>query len=105
MGGAEEGRRREEATWLREATAGVEQLSLFSGQIRVESDPVMAANWLKQRRIGPRNISVRLLSSYRLVSRLQLGPLRQLLMRKKFVNFGLFQTSFDAVSSLSAHML
>lgn len=37
------------ATWLREASAGVVQLSLFGWQIRVESDPVMAANWLKQR--------------------------------------------------------
>lgn len=45
-----------DATWLHEATAGVEQLSLFGWQIRVESDPVMAANWLKQRRIGQGNI-------------------------------------------------
>lgn len=34
---------------LCEASAGVAQLSLFGWQIRVESDPVMAANWLKQR--------------------------------------------------------
>lgn len=50
------GRKRVEAMWLREATAGVEQLSLFSWRIGAESDPVMAANWLKQRRIGQGNI-------------------------------------------------
>lgn len=70
----EAGRGCEEATWLHEATVGVEQLSLFGWQIRVESDPVMAANWLKQRRIGQGNISMRLLSSYRLVFWLQLDP-------------------------------
>lgn len=90
----------EEATWLYEATAGVEQLSLFGWQIRVESDPVMAANWLKQRCIGQRNIldeAPQLLqtgfSGYNLVS------IRQMLMRGKFVKFGPFQTSFDAVFS------
>lgn len=54
QGGGEGGR--EEATWLHEATAEVEQLSLFGWQIRVESDPVMVANWLKQRRIGQGNV-------------------------------------------------
>lgn len=41
-----------EATWLHVATAGVEQLSLFGWKRRVESDPVVAANWLRQRSLG-----------------------------------------------------
>lgn len=45
---------------------------------------------------------MRLLSSYRLVFKLKLGPLRQILMREKFVNF--FQTSFEVVFSLLAHV-
>lgn len=35
---------------------GVEQLSLFGWQIRAESEPAMAANWLKGRPIGQGNI-------------------------------------------------
>lgn len=61
---------------------------------------MMAANWLKQRCIGQRNIldeAPQLLqtgfSGYNLVSK------RQMLMRGKFVKFGPFQASFDAVFS------
>lgn len=54
---------------LRGGSARVAQLSL-----RVESDPVMAANWLKQRLPAGRNIQMRLLGSDKLVLEPQLGP-------------------------------
>lgn len=56
LGGWAHARRQRGST--REATAGVEQLSPFSWQTRVQSDPVMAANWLKQRRFAVRELSV-----------------------------------------------